>query len=135
MASPISAPALLGKTIGSQNDGFIIAEWQDAGVTNAARPIAPLHVHHHDDEAWYVLEGVLGVQVGDNKVEARTGSAVFIPRGTSHTYWNAGTGVLRYLLIMTSNIHQLIREIHPTTDRSPAAMRDIFRRHDSELLG
>lgn len=135
MASPISAPALLGKTIGSQNDSFIIAEWQDAGVTNAARPIAPLHVHHHDDEAWYVLEGVLGVQVGDNKVEAWTGSAVFVPRGTSHTYWNAGTGVLRYLLIMTSNIHQLIREIHATTDRSPGAMRDIFRRHDSELLG
>lgn len=135
MASPISAPALLGKTIGSQSDGFVIAEWQDAGVTNATRPIAPLHVHHHDDEAWYVLEGFLGVQVGDNKVEARTGSAVFVPRGAPHTYWNAGTGLLRYLLVMTSNIYQLIREIHATTDRSPAAMRDIFRRHDSELLG
>ena len=135
MASPIPAPPLLGKTIGSSNEGFVIAEWQDAGVTNEARPVAPLHLHHRDDEAWYVLEGMLGVQVGGNKVEARPGSAVFVARGTPHTYWNAGTGHLRYLLIMTSNIHQLIQEIHAATDRSPAAMRDIFRRHDSEILG
>ncbi|HKV47231.1 MAG TPA: cupin domain-containing protein [Candidatus Acidoferrales bacterium] len=135
MASPTSAPPLLGNTIGSQNDGFVIAEWQDAGVTNEMRPIAPLHMHHRDDEAWYVLEGLLGVQVGDTKVEARPGCAVFVPRGTPHTYWNAGAGLLRYLLIMTSNIHHLIQEIHAAADRSPATIRDIFRRHNSELLG
>ena len=135
MFSPISAPALLGKTIGAAHDGFVIAEWQDAGVTNETRPVAPLHVHHRDDEAWYVLEGVLGVQAGDRKVTAQAGSAVFVPRATPHTYWNAGAGLLRYLLIMTSNVHQLVQEIHATTDRSPASMRDIFRRHDSEILG
>lgn len=38
-----------------------------------------------DDEAWYVLEGVLRLQVGKDVVEALAGSGVFIPRGTAHT--------------------------------------------------
>jgi hypothetical protein len=33
---------------------FIIVEWTDAG-TSEWDWIVPLHVHHADDEAWYVL--------------------------------------------------------------------------------
>lgn len=135
MSSPILVPALLGRTVGSFDDGFVIAEWQDAGgPAGQRRPIAPWHVHHHDDEAWYVLEGVLGVKVGESELEAQVGGAIFVPRGTPHTYWNARTGRLRYLLVMTSTIHKLIQEIHAAKNRSPEAMREIFRRHDSELL-
>lgn len=135
MNPPILVPALLGKTIGSLEDGFVIAEWQDVGgPTGQRRLIAPLHLHHHDDEAWYVVEGVLGVKVGESEVEAQAGGAIFVPRGAPHTYWNAGTGRLRYLLVMPSTIHKLIQEIHAATDRSPGAMRELFRRHDSELL-
>jgi mannose-6-phosphate isomerase-like protein (cupin superfamily) len=102
MRPPVSVSPLSGKTIGSTDDGFVIAEWQDAGgATQTRRLIAPVHVHHKDDEAWYVLEGRLGVQVGDQDVEADAGAAVFVPRGTPHTYWNAGDSRLRYLLVMT----------------------------------
>ena len=52
--------------------------------------IAPLHVHHSDDEAWYVLDGELGFRLGAEVVIAAAGSAVVAPRGTPHTYWNAG---------------------------------------------
>ena len=136
MESPTIAAALAGKAIGSANDGFVIAEWQDAGgAAGARRLIAPLHIHHRDDEAWYVLEGTLCVQRGEEEIEARAGSAVFVPRGMPHTYWNSGPDRLRYLLVMTPNIHKMIQAIHSATDRSPAAMREIFRRHDSELLG
>ena len=135
MDSSTIAPPLAGQVIGSHNNSFVIAEWQDAGgPPGPPRWIAPKHVHHGDDEAWYVLEGVLGVLVGDKEVEARTGAAVMVPRGTSHTYWNAGPGRLRYLLVMTANIHQLIQEIHAMTERTPVALREVFRRHDSELL-
>ena len=135
MDSPTIAPPLAGQVIGSHNNSFVIAEWQDAGgPREPPRWIAPKHVHHGDDEAWYVLEGVLGVLVGDKEVEAQAGAAVMVPRGTPHTYWNAGTGRLRYLLVMTANIHQLIQEIHAMTERTPAALQEVFRRHDSELL-
>jgi mannose-6-phosphate isomerase-like protein (cupin superfamily) len=136
MSSPIIAPLLSGKTIGSTDDGFVIAEWRDAGgPPGPPRLIAPLHVHHRDDEAWYVLEGALRVQVGTEEVEASAGSAVFVSRGKAHTYWNPGPGPVRYLLVMTSNIHRLIQEIHKMPERNPTTLREVFKKYDSEFLG
>ena len=127
------ASPLAGNILGSVADAFVIAEWQDAGgPAEPPRLIAPLHVHHRDDEAWYVLEGTLRVLVG--KVEADAGSGVFVPRGTAHTYWNPGPGPVRYLLIMTSNIYSLIKEIHALQSRTPAALQAVFGKHDSDLL-
>src|SRR5947209_2606938 len=135
MTSPTQAPPLAGHVLGSAGGDFVIAEWRDAGSPpGPPRLTAPPHVHHGDDEAWYVLEGALRVRVGDEEVEARAGSGVFVPRGTPHTYWNPGPGPVRYLLVMTANVYQLIQAIHALKDRSPAALRDVFRKHDSELL-
>jgi mannose-6-phosphate isomerase-like protein (cupin superfamily) len=129
------APLLAGNILGSPNNSFVIAEWQDAGgPTDPPRLIAPLHVHNRDDEAWYVLEGTLRVQSGQEEIEARAGSAILVPRGTPHTYWNAGPGRLRYLLIMTANIFSLIQGIHALKERAPATLQELFRKHDSELL-
>ena len=130
IASPLS-----GNILGSVGDAFVIAEWQDAGgPAEPPRLIAPVHVHHRDDEAWYVLEGTSRVLVGKNEVEAHADSGVFVPRGTAHTYWNPGPGRVRYLLIMTSNVYSLIKEIHAMQSRTPAALRTVFGKYDSDLL-
>jgi mannose-6-phosphate isomerase-like protein (cupin superfamily) len=129
------AALLAGNVVGSLGANFVVAEWKDAGgPAGPPRWIAPLHLHRNDDEAWYVLEGELCVRVGSDTVEAHAGSAVFVPRGTPHTYWNPGSGLVRYLLVMTSNVYSLIQDIHAMTDRSPAALRAVFEKHDSELL-
>ena len=74
LRSTIASP-LAGHLLGTADNDFVIAEWQDAGGTSAQpRLIAPFHLHHHDDEAWYVLEGALRVRVGDQEVETRAGS-------------------------------------------------------------
>jgi mannose-6-phosphate isomerase-like protein (cupin superfamily) len=135
MNSPIIAPLLSGQVIGSTTDAFVIAEWRDTGgPAGPPRLIAPRHVHHSDDEAWYVLEGVLRVQVDADVIEARAGTAVLVPRGKAHTYWNPGPGPVRYLLVMTSNIYRLIQEIHRMAERNPATLRAVFEKYDSELL-
>jgi len=135
MNAPILAPPLAGNILGSVDASFVIAEWRDAGgPAGPPRLIAPLHVHHRDDEAWYILEGTLRVQVGDKEVEASAGSGVFVPRGTPHTYWNPGPGPTRYLLIMTANIYRLIQEIHAVPDRTRETVAAVFRKYDSELL-
>jgi len=135
MSSTIIAPPLAGNILGSIDNAFVIAEWRDGGgPPGPPRFIAPLHVHRRDDEAWYVLEGALRVQVGKDEVEARAGSGVFVPRGTAHTYWNPGPGPVRYLLIMTSNILRLIQEIHAMQDRNPVALAAVFEKYDSSLL-
>jgi hypothetical protein len=53
MNSPTIAAPLAGNLLGTEVNNFVIAEWQDAGgVSDKPRLIAPLHLHHHDDEAW-----------------------------------------------------------------------------------
>jgi uncharacterized cupin superfamily protein len=120
--------------LGSINGSFVIAEWRDPGAPpGPPRWIAPLHLHHNDDEAWYVVAGTLRVNKADDEIEARAGSAIFVPRGT-HTYWNASPEPLRYLLIMTPKIYALIQAIHAAQDRSPATRKNLFQQYDSELL-
>ena len=85
-----------------------------------------------DDEAWYVLEGTLGFILGDERLEAPAGSAVLVPRGVPHTFWNAGPGRARYVIVLTPRIAALVASIH-----EPGALDDpqaLFRRFDSELL-
>jgi len=135
MSSPIIAPPLAGQILGSPKNDFVIAEWQDAGgPAGPPRYIAPKHIHHSDDEAWYVLDGVLHVLQGNEEVEVRAGCGILIPRGTPHTYWNPGRGRVRYLLVMTANIYQLIQDIHAMPERTSATLRAVFQKHNSELL-
>jgi|SRR5690348_1410988 mannose-6-phosphate isomerase-like protein (cupin superfamily) len=135
MTSTIVAPPLAGNILGSGDSNFVVAEWRDAGgPVGDRRLIAPPHVHHHDDEAWYVLEGALCIQMGEKVVELRAGSGVIVSRGTPHTYWNPGPGPTRYLLIMTPTIYQLIQDIHAMKERTPAALAAVFGKHDSELV-
>jgi len=113
MASPISAPLLAGKVLGSTTDAFVIAEWRDpGGPPGPPRYIAPPHLHRNDDEAWYVLEGTLRIRRGTEEIEAGAGAGIFVPKGIPHTYWNPSVEPCRYLLIMSSNIYRLIQEIH-----------------------
>ncbi len=46
----------------------------------------PLHIHHKEDEAWYVLDGHMTFYVGDAVLEADAGSFVFAPSGIAHTF-------------------------------------------------
>ena len=120
--------------IGLKESPFVIAEWTDPGApAGPPRLIAPSHVHHSDDEAWYVLEGTLAFRLGDQEIEAPAGSAVFAPHGVPHTYWNPHTTPARYLLIMTPNLVALIEELHRSTQRDPVAIQAIYQRHNSAL--
>jgi uncharacterized cupin superfamily protein len=126
---------LAGNVLGNSENNFVVAEWRDpGGRTDSRRPIAPRHVHRSDDEAWYVLEGSLSVEVGSEEVHVPAGSGVLVPRGTSHTYWNSSSAPARYLLIMTPNIFALIQGIHALKERTPTALNALFLKHDSELL-
>ena len=48
----------------------------------------PPHVHSREEEGFYVLEGEVAVQVGDQRVVARAGMFVNMPVGTPHSFKN-----------------------------------------------
>ena len=47
---------------------------------------SPLHVHHREDEWFYIIEGALTFWVGGSVIEAPAGSFVFGPRDVPHTF-------------------------------------------------
>lgn len=48
----------------------------------------PLHVHREQDDTFFVLEGVLAVQIGEELVELRPGDFASVPPGVPHTFDN-----------------------------------------------
>ncbi len=46
----------------------------------------PLHVHHHEDTALFVLDGELSVRVGDARLELAAGGFAWLPRGVPHSF-------------------------------------------------
>jgi mannose-6-phosphate isomerase-like protein (cupin superfamily) len=69
-------------------------------VTEPPGAQAPLHVHHREDEAFYVLDGEVTLFVGDEIVQARTGDCAFGPRDVPHRY-EVGPNGCRMLFICT----------------------------------
>jgi len=53
-----------------------------------ARCLIPPHTHKMEDELSYVLEGRVGVRVGDDVAEAGPGTYIYKPCGVPHTFWN-----------------------------------------------
>lgn len=72
------------------------AESNDAGLSlfeikvpaNSAG--APPHTHTHEDEFFYVREGVVTFMADGKQKTISPGGLVMLPRGGSHALWNAG---------------------------------------------
>ena len=61
----------------------------------------PLHTHHKEDEAMYVLEGEYEIECGDKRVRAGAGSFVFAPRDIPHKLTNVNAGSSRVLVFVS----------------------------------
>jgi mannose-6-phosphate isomerase-like protein (cupin superfamily) len=133
MTDAAHATRLAGGLIAAPGADLVVAEWADpGGEFDPPRFIAPLHVHHADDEAWYVLAGALRVRLGSTDYDVPAGGAILAPRGTPHTYWNPNAEPARYVLVMTPRIRALIDSLHGGSERS---IEHVFRAHESEFLG
>jgi quercetin dioxygenase-like cupin family protein len=74
-----------------------------AGLVRAGqgRSIPPPHVHANEDEAFYLLAGVLDISAGEETFAALAGDFVFLPRGTPHCFTNPGVDAARALILCT----------------------------------
>jgi uncharacterized RmlC-like cupin family protein len=120
--------ALSAPGIGVRGAGLVIQDWRAEGT---AQEVAPLHVHHADDEAWHVISGALRFRLADREFTARAGSTVLVPAGAAHTFGNAGPEPSRYILIVPTRLDELISSLHAAASAERAA---VYRRYESELL-
>jgi quercetin dioxygenase-like cupin family protein len=78
---------------------------------------APMHTHAREDEISHVTAGRLGVQIGDEVLEAVPGDTVVKPRGIAHAFWNPGDEPVRFLeLITPAGFEGYFAELEPILD-------------------
>ena len=78
---------------------------------------APMHTHAREDEISHVTAGRLGVQIGDEVLEAVPGDTVVKPRGIAHAFWNPGDEPVRFLeLITPPGFEGYFAELEPILD-------------------
>jgi quercetin dioxygenase-like cupin family protein len=71
----------------------------------------PPHIHRHEDETFYVVEGEVDFLLGDEVVTGGAGDFVNVPRGTVHRFQNTGTAPMRMILTFTpAGIEQFFEE-------------------------
>ena len=65
------------------------------GVLEPRTAGPPLHVHDETDECFYVVEGHLLIQVGQERHELGPGCFAWLPRQIPHTYANVSDSPVR----------------------------------------
>jgi mannose-6-phosphate isomerase-like protein (cupin superfamily) len=70
-------------------------------VVPGGYPGPAMHVHPDFDETFYIVDGTLAFRVGDHAYEAGPGTVAFVPRGTPHTFANAGQDPVRSFVLVT----------------------------------
>jgi mannose-6-phosphate isomerase-like protein (cupin superfamily) len=98
----------------------------------------PLHLHHREDEAFYVLEGEYEFHCGDDRIRATPGTFVFAPRKIPHTFRNVSTGPSKVFVIVTpAGIEKFFEELSEAGKHAPldlGRVRGIAERYEIELL-
>ncbi len=104
----------------------------------------PAHIHDDEDEAFYILEGALRIQCGDQSWTVGPGAFAFLPRGIPHTFTVEGDGPVRALqLTSPAGFEQFAAEVgEPAAARTlpPPAAPDVpkllaaARKHRIQIL-
>lgn len=98
------------------------------------------HIHHHQDETFFFLEGTFDVEIDGKPHHMTPGDVAFVPRGTVHAFKNVGDtpGRLRYIFSPALQAEAMFRAFHAalTADAlTPDEMARIAKAHCQEFVG
>ncbi|HTL44905.1 MAG TPA: cupin domain-containing protein [Vicinamibacterales bacterium] len=102
---------------------------------------APLHVHHGEAEAFYILEGTVELTCGDQRVTASAGDFVHTPKDVPHKYRTVGDQPARLLLLFSRpGFEMFFAEGGSPVDQPPSgppnaeAFKRLVEKYGMELL-
>lgn len=112
------------------NAGLFVIE--HSGLTKGG---PPLHLHLHQEEWFYVVEGEVLFQLGDERKKLRAGDAVLGPRNVPHTFSSVGEKPGRMLIAFTpaGKMEEFLRAT--SIPNPPVQDAAFFRRYEMELIG
>ena len=105
----------------------------------------PLHIHHNEDETFYILEGEVTFVVDDERIDVGAGDFLFAPRGIAHAYVVRSERARMLVTLSPSGTEQLFVSLgvpvtgaEPPTDVVMPPMPELvrlFAAHGTEIIG
>jgi mannose-6-phosphate isomerase-like protein (cupin superfamily) len=123
---------------GGAGAAFSVQEWR----ARVGAGGIPIHFHERTEEAFYVLDGSLGLWLDDGSVTYGRGSYVVVPAGRSHTFWNPADAPAAYLTVISPKgferyLVELANGLRQTaSNEEAAALRErLGRAYDITIVG
>jgi mannose-6-phosphate isomerase-like protein (cupin superfamily) len=123
------------KALAEQDDGDL-SLMERTLPPGGRRP--PAHRHTNCSEAYFVLDGLVAVIVEGEELTVGPEGFVLVPRGTAHTFGNAGEAEARLLVIHAPAMDAYFAGLHDLWNRdeapSPAEERALMARFGMEVV-
>ena len=112
-------------------------------ITAPAGLQTPLHVHYREDEGFYVLDGSVTIEVGDETVELGAGQHAFGPRNVPHRFTVGPDGAHMMWVLTPGGFDEFVADVSVSADTAtvppasvvpPENAAEIVLRHGMELL-
>ena len=92
----------------------------------------PPHIHHNEDETFYILEGECTIMLGGEKIVAGPGDFVNLPRDVEHAFVNEGPEPLRMVMtFLPAGIEKYFEEVFDVAEDRTATPPPV----SEELIG
>ena len=100
----------------------------------------PLHVHHREDEWFYVLEGTFVFEVDGRPMTAKVGDSLLAPRDIPHRFLNVGRETGRLLgMVEPGGFEHFFQELAAALNGAPEFVPELLMpiagKYGLELLG
>jgi quercetin dioxygenase-like cupin family protein len=97
----------------------------------------PMHIHHRDNEAFYVISGSYRMHVAGRDHVCPAGSFIYLPPGTVHGFYALEAGTRKLNLYAPAAYEGFYEELEEILNADPddAAVRDLFERYATEIVG
>ena len=95
----------------------------------------PLHVHHAEDEGFYVVDGEVTLFLPGQEIHCGPGDFAWAPRGVPHAY-RVGDRPARWLVLSSpGGFERFVADVAALGQADPATLAGVAKVHDIEILG
>ncbi|HKH11063.1 MAG TPA: cupin domain-containing protein [Rubrobacter sp.] len=122
------------KVSGSETGGDLLV----IENTNDSRGGPPRHLHHEQEEWFYVVDGEYLAEIGDERYRLGPGDSVFAPRKIPHVWAHVGGGTGRLIVAFRpagemEGFFDAMSRANGTPSREE--LHGLFRSHGMEVTG
>lgn len=100
-----------------------------------------LHIHHHQDEWFYIIKGEFIVKVGEETFNLKAGDSAFAPRTIAHAFAKTSEGEAQMLVLFqpAGSMEDFFKEMAKLGKNIPKnqaeVLKELWETHGMEVVG